>query len=129
LAAAYSKGFPAIKALFAGCQSPNGASGGIYALPNAGGSVRKITFAGYRIRLPHHPVIRMMLGIVLVVLGIFGFLPILGFWMIPLGLVILSIDVPMIRRQRRKWTVRIGIWLKERHPKFARAIGFAVRED
>lgn len=41
----------------------------------------------------------------LVVLGLFGFLPVLGFWMIPLGLLILSYDIAFVRRQRRKVTV------------------------
>ena len=37
-----------------------------------------------------------------------SFLPILGFWMIPLGLVILSIDVPIARRLKRRLVVKIG---------------------
>jgi hypothetical protein len=91
--------------------------------------MRKVNFAGYGFRLPNHPVIRIVLGSALVVLGLFGFLPILGFWMIPLGLVVLSVDIPMIRRWRRKWTVWIGTWLKERYPRFARAVGFATSKE
>jgi hypothetical protein len=89
----------------------------------------KTTFAGYTIRLPNHPIIRMVIGAALVILGIFGFLPILGFWMIPLGLVILSVDMPAIRRLRRKGTVRLGSWLKTRYPRFARSLGFSTGED
>ena len=37
--------------------------------------------------------LRSLLGLVLIVGGFFGFLPILGFWMIPLGAAIISIDV------------------------------------
>jgi hypothetical protein len=33
-----------------------------------------------------------------------GFLPVLGFWMIPLGLLILSLDLPLVRRWRRSWS-------------------------
>jgi len=44
----------------------------------------------------------------LVIGGILGFLPILGFWMIPLGLLVLSIDLPMVRRWRRNMTVWWG---------------------
>ncbi len=33
------------------------------------------------------------------------FLPILGFWMIPLGLIVLSHDLPAVRRRRRRMTV------------------------
>jgi hypothetical protein len=90
--------------------------------------MRKITFAGYTIRLPNHPVGRILIGIALVILGLFGFLPILGFWMIPLGLVILSVDVAMIRRLRRKWTVRLGGWLKARYPRLARSLGYTSSE-
>jgi len=90
--------------------------------------MRHVTFAGYRVRIPHHPVIRMVLGVVLVILGFFGFLPILGFWMIPLGLVILSVDIPAIRRLRRKAAVRLGVWLKARYPRLARSLGFTMSE-
>ncbi len=38
---------------------------------------------------------RIPLGIVLILCGFVGFLPILGFWMVPLGLLVLAIDVPL----------------------------------
>ena len=41
--------------------------------------------------------LRVPSGIVLIVLGIFGFLPILGFWMVPLGLALLAVDLPFMR--------------------------------
>jgi len=56
---------------------------------------------------------RTILGTVLVVGGVFGFLPILGFWMIPLGLVILSQDFASVRRLRRKWEIRLSRWWRE----------------
>jgi len=34
----------------------------------------------------------------LMLLGALGFLPILGFWMIPLGLALLATDIPPFRR-------------------------------
>jgi len=37
------------------------------------------------------------MAIGLIVGGLFGFLPVLGFWMIPLGLALLAIDVPLLR--------------------------------
>ncbi|MBM3491796.1 MAG: hypothetical protein FJX68_15405 [Alphaproteobacteria bacterium] len=49
---------------------------------------------------------RVAAGCALVVGGLLGFLPILGFWMVPLGLVVLSVDVPVVRRQRR----RLEVW-------------------
>lgn len=51
---------------------------------------------------------RLALGIALSVLGVFGFLPVLGFWMIPLGLFILSHELHPLRRIRRRFAVRQG---------------------
>jgi hypothetical protein len=44
------------------------------------------------------------------VLGCFGFLPVLGFWMIPLGLLILSYEFARVRRWRR----RAAVWWERR---------------
>ncbi|KQN74064.1 hypothetical protein DevBK_05050 [Devosia sp. BK] len=46
-----------------------------------------------RIRRPEARLIRIPLGILLVLGGIFSFLPVLGIWMLPLGLLILAIDL------------------------------------
>ena len=40
----------------------------------------------------------MPLGIVLILGGLLGFLPVLGFWMVPLGLLLLALDVVLLRR-------------------------------
>jgi len=48
------------------------------------------------------PVVRGLIGLVLIFLGILGFLPILGFWMIPLGLAVLATDIPPLKRWFRK---------------------------
>jgi len=50
------------------------------------------------------------LGVLLIIGGILGFLPVLGFWMIPLGLIILSQDFASVRRFRRRWTVKLTRW-------------------
>ena len=44
------------------------------------------------------PVLRGVLGLLLMLLGTLGFLPVLGFWMIPLGLALLATDIPPFRR-------------------------------
>jgi len=45
------------------------------------------------------PRVRNTAGIVLVIAGILGpFLPILGIWMMPMGLVLLAVDFPMAHR-------------------------------
>ena len=50
-------------------------------------------------KLKSHPRwVRIPLGILLVMGGVFGALPILGFWMLPLGLILLSADFPWARR-------------------------------
>ena len=63
-----------------------------------------------RISLPAARPARIAVGAGLIVGGTLGFLPILGFWMLPLGLVVLSVDFPSVRRQRRRATVAIGRW-------------------
>ena len=60
----------------------------------------------YQMALPRSRRIRIILGSVLIVGGVFGFLPVLGFWMMPLGLLILSVDLPVVRRLRR----RLELW-------------------
>lgn len=68
---------------------------------------KELTFGKWSIKIPGSPLGRRVLGIALVIGGILGFLPVLGFWMIPLGLFVLSIDLPMLRKQRRKWEVKM----------------------
>ena len=41
--------------------------------------------------------LRVPLAVLLVAGGLLGFLPVLGVWMIPLGLLILAIDLPILR--------------------------------
>lgn len=53
---------------------------------------------------------RIAVGSGLVVGGCLGFLPVLGFWMVPLGLVVLSHDLPFVRRKRR----RASVWWAKR---------------
>ncbi|MCP5367694.1 MAG: hypothetical protein H6907_06045 [Hyphomicrobiales bacterium] len=60
------------------------------------------------LRLPASRGRRIALGWALVVGGILGFLPVLGFWMIPLGMAVLSVDLPWFRRLRRRTAVWWG---------------------
>jgi len=41
---------------------------------------------------------RVPLAIGLMFGGMFGFLPVLGFWVLPLGLALLAMDLPFLRR-------------------------------
>jgi purine-cytosine permease-like protein len=86
--------------------------------------LKKVNFLGYRITIPSHPVVRILLGLVLCLGGVLGFLPVLGFWMLPFGLVILSVDFAIVRRFRRRASVRLGEWMNRKYPGFAKKIGF-----
>ena len=41
--------------------------------------------------------IRFPLALLLIVGGVFSFLPVLGIWMLPLGLLLLAVDLPVLR--------------------------------
>jgi len=65
----------------------------------------KVRLFNRHFHLPKSKPIRIGLGILLIAGGLLGFLPVLGFWMIPLGLLVLSVDLPAVRRWRRQLTV------------------------
>jgi hypothetical protein len=59
--------------------------------------------------------LRRGVGILLVIGGILGFLPVLGYWMFPLGLALLSVDSATARRLYRVLRVLWGrLYLKYR---------------
>ncbi len=68
----------------------------------------KIKLGNGHLPLPRSRIVRMILGAALIFGGLLGFLPVLGFWMIPLGLIVLSVDLPAVRRWRRVAQVRWG---------------------
>ncbi|MCK9992712.1 MAG: hypothetical protein Dbin4_01232 [Alphaproteobacteria bacterium] len=59
-------------------------------------------------RMPQSRTLRIAVGVVLIIGGILGFLPIVGFWMVPLGVLVLSNEFHVIRRLRRRVTVYWG---------------------
>ncbi len=71
---------------------------------------RKIHLLGRAFPLPRSRPVRMAIGSLLVAFGIFGFLPVLGFWMVPLGVLVLSHDLAWARRYRR----RFEVWWEKR---------------
>ena len=77
----------------------------------------KVKLGDRQFSLPRSQLVRIIIGFLLVIGGILGFLPILGFWMIPLGLLVLSVDLPTVRRWRRQLTVW---WLKRKSSGAAR---------
>jgi hypothetical protein len=55
-----------------------------------------------------------VLGTGLVAGGALSFLPVLGIWMLPLGLVVLSADSKRVRRLRRRSDVAVLRWWRSR---------------
>lgn len=68
------------------------------------------------VRQPSSRWVRIPLALLLVVGGILSFLPILGLWMLPLGLLLIAQDVPFLQKPladalgwaERKWMARKG---------------------
>lgn len=69
-----------------------------------------LKFGTHQVKLPTSRFARIGLGVALVLGGIFSILPILGIWMLPLGLMVLSVDIPAVRRFRR----RFAVWWERR---------------
>lgn len=57
-------------------------------------------------------VVRILIGVALVIGGVFGFLPVLGFWMVPLGLVVIFFDVPWVKA---RWLAFRNWWKAKRN--------------
>jgi hypothetical protein len=66
----------------------------------------KLILGRFRIPLPKSRIARLSVGSGLIFGGCLGFLPILGFWMLPLGFLILSQESAVARRWRR----RLSVW-------------------
>lgn len=58
--------------------------------------------------------VRIPSGALLVVGGVFSFLPVLGIWMLPLGLALLAEDVPALRSSRSK----VFDWIERKKPQW-----------
>lgn len=52
--------------------------------------------------------VRSLIGLLFVIGGTLGFLPILGFWMLPAGLALIALDLPPLRRRLLAWIDRQG---------------------
>lgn len=64
------------------------------------------------VRQPSGRWLRMPTGLLLMVGGVFWFLPILGLWMLPIGLMLLADDVPPLRSLRS----RALDWIEQHRP-------------
>lgn len=66
-------------------------------------------FLGW-VRQPHMHLVRIPIAVLLILGGVFSFLPVLGIWMLPLGFLVLAIDLPPLRRPVGNALVRIQRW-------------------
>ena len=66
------------------------------------------------LRRPWAMLIRIPLGIVFVFGGIFSFLPVLGLWMLPVGLLLLAVDIPFLRGPVGSTIIRLRRWWENR---------------
>jgi hypothetical protein len=57
----------------------------------------KAAHAARWLRQPSSRWVRIPAALLLVASGFVGFLPVLGFWMIPLGLLLIAQDIPVLR--------------------------------
>ena len=85
-------------------------------MPDASAKGHSLRFAGHTIRLPQSKFRRVALGIALLIGGLLWFLPILGLWMFPLGIMVLSIDFHPLRRLRRRFDSWWGRRRKKKGP-------------
>jgi hypothetical protein len=47
--------------------------------------------------------VRLPLALLLIAAGVLGFLPVVGFWMVPLGVLLLAIDLPLLRKPAQRF--------------------------
>jgi hypothetical protein len=50
--------------------------------------------------------LRSIVGLLLMAGGVLGFLPVLGFWMLPVGAAFIALDIPPLRRRLLAWLRR-----------------------
>jgi hypothetical protein len=63
-------------------------------------------------------VIRLPIAVIFILGGLASFLPILGFWMLPVGLLLLAVDLPLLRGPISvamiKGRRRLNVWNRRR---------------
>lgn len=64
--------------------------------------------------------LRLPLALVMMVGGLLSFLPFLGVWMLPLGLLLLAVDIPALRPMASASVIRGRRWVTERLRRFRR---------
>ena len=62
------------------------------------------------LRKPSSFAARLAVGLLLILGGIFSFLPVLGIWMLPLGLLLIAQDVPFLQKP----LVNVLAWMEKK---------------
>lgn len=70
----------------------------------------RLKLGRFSVPMPRSKSGRVAVGGGLVAGGCLGFLPVLGFWMVPVGVAVLSHDLHPVRRARR----RLSVWWARR---------------
>jgi len=63
------------------------------------------------LRTPSSFAVRLVIAILLILGGIFSFLPVLGVWMLPLGLLLIAQDVPFLQKP----LVSVFAWVERKY--------------
>lgn len=63
------------------------------------------------LRHPSSRWLRLPAGLLLMLGGVFAVLPVLGIWMLPLGLMLLAADIPFLRKPMARFAMwSVGLW-------------------
>jgi hypothetical protein len=76
--------------------------------------VAHVKVGQYRVKLPRSKTARRALGGGLVAGSALSVLPVFGLWMLPAGLLVLSVDSARVRRFRRVQEVKVVRWWRTR---------------
>ena len=63
---------------------------------------------------PHLVLLRLPIAILFILGGIFWFLPIVGLWMLPIGLMLLAVDLPALRPRVSAGMILLRRWLRSK---------------
>jgi hypothetical protein len=74
----------------------------------------KVKVGGYALDLPRNRAVRIGIGVALIFGGLLRFLPVLGFSMVPAGLIVLATDIPPIRRFNRRISTQFLRWWRSK---------------
>jgi len=62
----------------------------------------------YNLKASRNHLLRKVVGVLFIFGGVLGFLPVLGYWMLPVGLTLLAVDWAWARRLSRRLRVWYG---------------------